>query len=323
MAAVAERVIPGRGAAVSTWARANIPLVLLVVLVVVGTLFIDEFPSSDNFVDILQSQSFMGVAAVGMTFVVIAGRFVDLSMPATIAVGAYLALSVHGDLWGTAGAVALLAGLTIGLFNGLGVAVLRINPVIATLGVGSIASGLLLNKTGGALSRSHSDGIANLVSGRVAGVPNTVIILLGLVAAGQLLLVYTRFGSYLRLTGANDEAAAAAGVPTRLVTIVAFGFAGVAAAVTGIMIAGFADQADIAVGTGFEFDALIAVVIGGTPLAGGRCSFARTLVGVAIVGTMNNMMLLLGLPTSSQLLVKGLVFIAIVITDRLFSRAEV
>ena len=322
MTTAAQTVPRRRVAALSGWAAANVPLVLLVVLVLTGVVFVDNFANTDNFVDILRSQSFLGVAAVGMTFVVMAGRFVDLSMPATIAISANIALAFHGDIWGTAVAVALLAALGIGLLNGVGVAILRINPVIATLGVGSIVAGLLLNHTGGAVSRAHSDSLGAFINGRPGGIPNTVIVLLVLVVVAQLVLVYTRFGGYLRLTGANEEAAAAAGVPTRLVTIAAFGCAGVAAGLTGVMIAGFSDQADIAVGTGYEFDALIAVVIGGTPLAGGRGSFARTLVGIAIVGTLNNIMLLLGLDSSSQLLVKGLVFVAIVAVDRVFARAE-
>ena len=320
--AAEETMATPHGRAVVDWSRSNIPVVLALAIAVAGAALVPQFATGDNAIDILRSQSFLGVAAVGMTFVVLAGRFVDLSMPAVIAVAGNLALAQQTHGWVAAAAIALAVGFLIGVANGSAVAFLRINPVIATLGVGSIASGLLLHATGGALSRAHSSGLGDLISGSIAGIPSTVIVFLTLVVVAQLALTYTRFGSYLRLSGANEEAAAATGVPTRAITVTAFCCAGLAAALTGCMIAGFAGQADLTIGTGYEFDALIAVVIGGTPLAGGRGGFLRTLVGVLIVGMLNNIMLLEGLATSWQLLVKGCVFIAIVLADRFFARAE-
>jgi ribose transport system permease protein len=300
--------------------RLGMPLILIAGLLLYGAVFIDGFLTVNNAVQIVRSQSFVGIAAIGMTFVVISGNFVDLSVPATIAVSANVVLTLDDRSVVAAVAVALALGLAVGLLNGVVVSALRVNSVITTLGVGSILAGLLLWRTGGALSRGAGGGLTDFATARPLGVPSTVWVFLGLLLIAQMVLVGTRFGAQLRATGGNPRAARISGVPTVRITIAAFVLAGFLAAVTGVLLGGFANQADIAVGKGYEFDALIAVVIGGTALTGGTGGFGRTLLGLSLLGLVNNVLLLEGHGTSVQLLSRGALFLAVVIGNAVLDR---
>lgn len=302
-------------AVLGRWARRNIALILLAVLVLAGALFVDQFRSIDNFVQILKSQSFVGFVALGMTWVVLAGKFVDLSVPATIAVTANAALAWQSLGPGLAVVAALGTAVAIGFVNGIVVSRLEVNPVIATLAVGSICAGILLAFTGGALSRPIDDNLGEIINGTALGIPILAIIFLLLTIIFELVLRWTPFGLSVRLVGGNPRMAASIGLRPAAVTIAVFVIMALMAGVTGCALGLFAGQADVALGAGYEFDALIAVVLGGTALAGGIGGFARTFVGVILIGVLNNLLLLNAVPTSGQFLVKGIVFTTIVAVD--------
>lgn len=308
--------------AVRQLARVDAPLVLLAALVVVGVIAVDNFLTPANLLHVVRSQSLLGIVAIGMTFVVISGNFIDLSVPAVVAISANVALAFQGVGAVPAVVLALTIGMSIGLVNGVIVGVLKVNSVIATLGVGSVVAGLLLWWTGGALSRGSDDALNGFATSRLLGIPTLAILFLLLLVTAHLILTRTRFGAELRLTGGNARAAAISGVPIRKVTILAFVAAGLSAAITGVLLGGFANQADVAVGTGFEFDALIAVVIGGTALTGGRGGFGRTLVGVLLLGMLANLLLLQGVDTTTQLLSRGALFLAVVIGEIISNKAR-
>jgi len=295
--------------------QAGMPIILAAGLLLYGAFFVDGFLTVDNAVQVVRSQSLVGVAAIGMTFVVISGNFVDLSVPAIVSVAANAVLAFQGVGVVPAVLLALLLGAAVGLVNGSIVSYLNINSVITTLGVGSIVAGLLLWRTGAALSRGRSDSFHNLITSRPLSVPFTAWVFLIALLIAHLTLSKTRFGAQVRLTGGNDLAAIISGVPTRRITITAFVLMGVMAALTGVLLGGFANQADVAVGAGFEFDALIAVVLGGTVLTGGTGGFGRTLLGVLLLGLVNSVLLLEGVDTSIQLLSRGALFLAVVAGD--------
>lgn len=304
-----------RTAALGLWARRNIALILLVALALLGALFVEQFRSVDNLLQILKSQSFVGFVALGMTWVVLAGKFVDLSVPATIAVTANAALAWQSLGPGIAVLAALGTALAIGLVNGIVVSRLEVNPVIATLAVGSICAGLLLAVTGGALSRPIDDNLGEIVNGTALGLPVLAVVFLLLTIIFELVLRRTPFGLGVRLVGGNARMAASIGLRPSAVTIAVFAIMALMAGVTGCALGLFAGQADVALGAGYEFDALIAVVLGGTALAGGIGGFTRTFVGVILIGVLNNLLLLNAVPTSGQFLVKGIVFTTIVAVD--------
>ncbi|MEN8112886.1 MAG: ABC transporter permease [Actinomycetota bacterium] len=296
--------------------RLGMPLLLAAVLIVYGLVAVDGFATFDNLIQVIRSQSLIGIAAVGMTFIVISGNFVDLSVPAVVAVAANVVLSLQDVGVIPAVLIALLLGVIVGLVNGSIVAYLGINSVITTLGIGSIVAGLLLWRTGAALSRGSSDAFNEFIKSRPLGVPVAAWVFLILILAGHFVMTRTRFGAQIRTTGGNVKAAIITGVPANRITVLVFVLMGVAAAIAGILLGGFADQADVAVGTGFEFDALIAVVIGGTVLTGGVGGFGRTLLGVLLLGIVNDILLLEGAAFSVQLLSRGALFLLVVVGDQ-------
>jgi ribose transport system permease protein len=295
------------------------PLLLSLVLAVYGVIAIDGFLSVANLVQVVRSQSIVGIAAIGMTFIVVSGNFVDLSVPAVIAVSANLVLTLDssGVPAGFAVALAVGVGVLIGASSGVVVSYLGVNSVIATLGVGSVAAGLLLWRTGGALSRGSGGTLNDFARANLLGVPVPAIVFVALIAAAHIVLEMTRFGASIRATGGNSRAARIAGVRTTAVSISVFVIMGACAAVAGALLGAFANQADVAVGTGYELDALIAVVLGGTLLTGGVGGFGRTFLGLVLIGVVNNILLLQGMGTSVQLLTRGTLFIAVVVGNRL------
>jgi len=289
--------------------------VLLVLLLLYGAIFVPNFLTEANVIRVIQSQAFIGLAAIGMTFVVLVGSFVDLSISAVIAVvGNTLLLLVHENAI-LAIVVSFGAALLIGIVNGILVGRLRVNPVIATLGVGVVSTGILLLATGGRTSSGQSDAFEAFGNMRIGGIPITTIVFLALLVVMQLVLSRTQFGYYVRLVGANRAAAAVSGARPARIVAACFIISALFAALTGLFLSAFAGVAQNSLGTGYEFDALAAVVIGGTSLLGGRGSLVRTFLGVMVIGVTMNIMLLLGLSTPLQLSITGLIFIAAVALD--------
>lgn len=301
----------GRGVR-QTLSVTEVSIIVLLGLTGFGILTVDGFASPANLLQVLRSQALVGIVAIGMTFIVLSGNFVDLSVPAVVATAANVALAFQDAGAVTAVLLALAIGLAIGVLNGTIVAYMGVNAVIATLGVKSVVAGLLLGWTGGALSRGTVDAFNEFVVSRPLGIPVLVWVFLVLLVIAHLVLARTRFGAQVRLTGGNARAAAISGVPTRLVTVGSFALMGLTAAITGVLLGGFGNQADTAVGVGLEFGALVAVVLGGTALSGGRGGFGRTLVGVLLFGVMSNILQLQGVSTSVQLLALGGVFLLVV-----------
>lgn len=289
--------------------------VLLVLLVPYGALFVPNFLTEANLIRVIQSQAFIGLAAIGMTFIVLSGSFVDLSMAAVIAVvGNTLLLLVHQSVV-LAFVVAFGAALLIGIVNGVLVGRYRVNPVIATLGVGVVSTGILLLATGGRTSSGQSDAFEAFGNLRIGAIPITTIVFLALLIAMHIVLTRTQFGYYVRLVGANRAAAAVIGARPARIVAACFVISALFAGLTGLFLAAFAGVAQNSLGSGYEFDALAAVVIGGTSLLGGRGSLVRTFLGVLVIGVTMNIMLLLGLSTPLQLSITGLIFIAVVALD--------
>lgn len=302
--------------------RDNAAAVLLGALVLYGLVFVDNFATTSNLVQIVQSQAFVGIVAIGMTAIVLSGSFVDLSVPASMAVAANAVLLLNSHSIPLAVVSALLLPLLIGFANGLAVGVWSLNPVIATLGTRTLVGGLLFLATTGDTSMGESDAFSDFGRFRVVGVPMATMAFVVLLFAAHTMMTRTRFGAGLRFIGANRRAAKASGLADTTTTVLVFVFASGCSAVAGILLAGFSNTAELVTGRGYEFDALAAVVIGGTSLAGGTGSMLRTLVGVLVIGVTNNVLLLSGLDTSTQLLVKAGVFVLAVAVDAASHRSR-
>lgn len=299
--------------------RGQAVVALIVLLAGFGVIFVDNFATKSNLIQIMQSQAFVGVVAIGMTVVVLSGSFVDLSVPASMAVAANTVLLLNSRSVALAIAVALTLPLFIGLANGVAVGVMNLNPVIATLGTRTLVGGILFLVTTGDTSLGGNEAFHEAFRARPVGVPVATIAFVVLLILGQLVIGRTRFGAEVRVVGANRHAARASGLRETRTIVLAFVVAAACSSIAGVLLAGFSNTAELVTGRGFEFDALAAVVIGGTSLTGGTGSLIRTFAGVLVIGVTNNLMLLSGLDTSMQLLVKAGVFVLAVALDALGS----
>jgi ribose transport system permease protein len=283
-------------------------LVFILIMVGVLTLLSDRFLTPANLINILRQASINGIISVGMMLVILTAG-IDLS------VGAILALSVvvTADLMhhGLPPFVAAVLGLGIGGFlgfvNGWLVSRIRVPPFIATLGMMSFARGLALAYTGGKPVTGLDEGFRYLGTGIVGRIPMPVIIAFLVFLSGYILLTKTRVGTYLYALGENQEAAWFSGIATGFYTKFVFTASGVLAALSGMILIARLDSAQPVIGLGYEFDAIAAVVIGGTSLAGGEGRVSGTLLGVLIIAMLNNALNLINVSSFYEGIVKGMV----------------
>lgn len=284
---------------------------VLAAVVVLAALASDRFLSPANVVTVLHQGVITGTVALGMTLVLIGGHF-DLSTGATVTMAAVLALLLNpADAGGTVLAIAvpLLAGGAIGLINGLVVCRAGANSIVATIAMQLLLMGAVLAAVGGQHVRAEtlSDAFWFLSNGRIAGLPMPVIIFAALVAGLSVLLGNTVFGRHLYAVGGDAEAARRCGVPVVRRGVTAFVICGVLAALAGVLIASRVGHLDPSGVGRYEFPALTAAVLGGVSLSGGIGRPLDTAAAILVVAVMTNVMTLLNIGYSSQLLVQGVV----------------
>lgn len=279
-----------------------------VILCLALSLLSDRFLTWTNVLNILRQSSINGIVAVGMTMVILT-RGIDLS------VGAVLALSsvVTADLlqMGLPVPLAILTGLalgaTLGSASGLLVSRLRIPPFIATLGLMTVSRGLALTYTQGMPITALPASFNFLGAGSLGPIPMPIVLAAVIFLAGHFLLTRTNLGQYIYALGDNPVAARLSGISTRTVTFFVYALTGLLAALAGMILAGRLDSAQPTAGYGYEFDAIAAVVVGGTSLAGGEGNLFGTLVGALLIGVLNNGLNLLNVPSLWEQVVKGVV----------------
>lgn len=293
--------------------------VILAGITISAAVLVNGFGTVSNLANVLRSVSLVGIVAIGMTFIVISGNFVDLSVPSQVAGSSIVVLAVGGNL-PVAIAAALATAGAIGLLNGTFIGAFRANPVLVTLGVQTAAAGAILAATGGSYVYGSSEALGAFGKSTIGPLPVQGVVFLAVLVGCQFLLARTRFGAQVVAVGANRSVARASGIPVQRVVAYTFALSSLLAGLCGILLAALTDTVNSSVGTGFEFDALTAVVIAGTSLFGGSGSLWRTLAGVLLIGVVNNVMVLVGLPFASQLFVKGCVIIAAVALDALARR---
>ena len=288
------------------------PLLALVVLVILVTIMSPTFVSPANLLNLLRQVSINAVIAFGMTFVILTGG-IDLSVGSILALSGAVTASMLAS--GFAAPLALLAGLVLGAIFGL------LNGIfIATLATMTIFRGATYVFTNGnpiTGAKMNSSFLFQFMGrGYLLGIPFPIIIML--VAYGVLfvLLHKTSFGRKTYALGGNETAARIAGVRTKMVTMLIYTISGLMAAIAGIILTSRLSSAQPDAGTSYEMDAIAAVVLGGTSLAGGKGRIFGTLIGALIIGTLNNGMNLLGISSFYQQIVKGIVILIAVLLDR-------
>jgi len=256
-----------------------------------------------------------------MTFVILTGG-IDLSVGSLAALAGAVGggLMVGGVAWPAAVLAGLVAGTLLGFANGVSITAFRIPPFIATLAMLSIARGLTQLYTGGRPFTGLDPTFNQLGQGSVGPIPVPVLIMLVTVGISWLVLRHTVFGRNVYAVGSNSEAARLAGVPVARVLLGVYMISGFLAALGGLVLTARLSSAQPTAGFGFELDAIAAGVVGGTSLSGGEGSILRTLIGVLIIGVLNNGLNLLNVDPFVQPVVKGVVILIAVGLDRLKTR---
>lgn len=258
----------------------------------------------------LQTGAFLGIVAAGMMMVILLGH-IDLSVPWTLTAAAMMATTVGGDLAIPTG---IAVGMAVGLFNGLGVAYLRIPSMIFTLGVDSAMRGLMVAHTGGFAPQTSATPLMRwLYAGKIFEIPVAIIVwaLVSIVIA--LILRRTGFGRAIYATGNREAAAYLSGIRTRWVIVGAFVASGVCAAIAGVLLAGYSTKAYQGMGNAYLLPAIAAVVLGGTRILGGQGRYIGTLIGVILIVLLSSVLSIMQMPEAGRQVIYGAVIITMLL----------
>lgn len=278
----------------------------VIALAVVGVVTVPDFASAENLQNLLRQGAALGIVATGQMIVVLAGG-IDLS------VGALMGLVVvisNGTMQGNPAAIpsavllALLLGALVGSFNGGMVVRTGVNPLILTFGMLSVLQGAVFVYTDRTIG-SAPDEFKMLAYGSVLGIPYAAI-LLGIILAGTwVVLRFTTIGRYVYAVGGNADHARRAGVPTGLVIVGAYVACALLAAVAGLVLAARLGTGYTLAGAGFTIDSVVAVVLGGTSLSGGRGTVAGLIGGLLVLSFLENVLNLQGVSAYVQQIILG------------------
>jgi ribose transport system permease protein len=309
-------------------------LIALFILCLVISLLSDKFLTVTNGWNVLRQISVNICIATGMTLVVLTAG-IDLSVGSVLALcGAITAgllkngiempssnLYIGFTLLG--GVLAgILAGTLLGVFNGWTITKFKVPAFVATLAMLTIARGLTMLWTGGFPISALGGKFALIGTGLFLGIPLPVWISGIIVLIAVVITQKTKLGRYIYAIGGNENAAKLSGININKVKVTVYAIAGALAAVGGVIVTSRLDSAQPNAGASYELDAIAAVVIGGTSLAGGRGTVLGTVLGAIIIGVLNNGLVLLNVSPFWQQVIKGLVILIAVIIDKANSKAE-
>jgi len=304
------------------WTAERGIVVFTLLLVLASVVFIDGFASPVNITDVFHRAAPIGIVAVGMTFVVISGNYLDLSVVAQVATGAVILIGVsnsHGIP--LAILTAVVVACLYGLVNGIAVGYFKANAVIVTLATTYVGLGLLRWLSGGSIYFGPKNGvIANVGDIKLGPVPISAIVLIVMAIILGFVLSRTTFGFLVRAFGANNESTRLSGVNTPHVVLGAFLITALAAMVAGFVLAAFSNTAVSTMSDGYDFRALAAIILGGTSVFGGRGSVLRTVLGVVFVSVLTNVLVLSNIGYGWQQVAIGTLIVLAVSVDALARR---
>lgn len=290
-------------------------ILIFIGIVIIASLVSPNFLTAPNLTNVLRQLVVVSLLAFGVTFVVILGQ-IDVSLGSVVALTGTLAASVASKSGNIVYAVlaGLVVGTIVGFINGYVITKFNIPAFIMTLATTTVARGAVLLYTKG--TPVTNLGNFNVIGqGSVGPIPISVIILLGFMALSWILLNKTKFGRHVYAVGGNEKAALASGINTKMIIQKAFIYNGILTAVAGIVLMSRINSGQPAAGVGYEFDAITAVVVGGTSLMGGTGTMVGTLIGSMIIGVINNLLNLMNVSSYWQQIVKGLIILVAVILD--------
>ncbi|MEA2524648.1 MAG: ribose transport system permease protein [Thermomicrobiales bacterium] len=293
-------------------------LLALLILCAFLSLRSDVFLSQGNMFGVARAFSLVAIVAIGQTMVIVTGG-IDLSVGSVLALSGITTGMLLGEGWPLIAAMiaGVLAGSVTGLLNGLLITMVGLPPFIATLGTLGIGRGLVYVLTKGypvTIQREH-DFLLNLGQGYVGSIPVPVIIMGVITLLGTIFLSQSTLGRYIYAVGGNEEAARLAGINVTLVKLLVYTLSSTLAALAGLILVARLVSAQPSAGLGFELPVIAAAIIGGTSLLGGEGTILGAVLGAAIIGVLDNGIVLLGINTYAQQIVVGVVILLAVSLD--------
>lgn len=300
------------------FAGGNAVFALLLAVFAASAAFVPGFAAAGNLGNVVIQSAALGLVAIGQTFVIIGG-LIDLSVGQLLGLTVVLTCALadgSSSLLLPVVAAMLVMGGAVGLVHGWLVNRWRVEPLILTFGTLSILQGTIFAYTDRSIGRAPP-ALGWIANERLLGLPVAGLALLVAAVFAHLLLTRTRFGLRLFATGGDPESARRAGVDVARVRLLAFVLSATGAILGGLLIAGRLGTGYPNAGSGFELDAIVAVVLGGAPLAGGRGSIFGTVAAALLLGVISNVLNLVEVSSFVQTLVKGLIVVAAILSMRL------
>ena len=307
------------------WCRNNTNFLLLSLLMILGIIFIRNFATFDNIMNLMRRISINGIMTVGFTLTLLVGGF-DLSIGATLSLAAVLCVGIENGTGSAATGmlVAISAGAAMGLLNGILMVITRGGTgeaFLITLGTSLVASSAALAYCGGLdIYGVKASWYRALGQGSLAGFPIASLIWILIMILVQFMIKKTIWGRSLVLSGANKNAAFLSGISVNRLKIAAFTMAGIFASVAAIVMTARTTAASPKSGTGADFDAAIASIIGGNSLIGGKGGMVQVFIGVVIYGLITNLLNLVGIDSVYQYIIKGAILLLTISIDNMKSR---
>ncbi|NOH16177.1 ribose ABC transporter permease [Clostridium cochlearium] len=290
----------------------------LILLCVIISILTPRFLNVSNIMNVFTQVSVNAILAIGMSFVILTGG-IDLSVGSTLAISGAISASIiraTNSIFLSI-IVALIIGAIIGLMNGVVVAKGKIQAFIVTLATMTILRGVTMVYTNGTPISGLSDKFMLIGNKKILGyIPVPAIITIVVLIIAWYILSQTRYGRYVYALGGNEDSARLSGINTDKIKTLVYVICGITAALSGVITTSRVGSASPNAGLGFELDAIAAVVLGGTSLAGGEGTVVGTIIGAMIIGVLNNGLNLAGVSAYYQSIVKGLVILLAVLIDK-------
>lgn len=292
---------------------------VLLVLVLFFSVASESFLVPNNLFNVARQVSMLGIAAVGMAFVLLLGG-IDLSIGSQITLVNVVTawLMIHGGVNPVlACVIALAMSSSIGFLNGWIIANIKMPPIIVTLSMMIIIEGVAYMVCKGLPIFGFPKSFAVLGQGYVGPIPIPVIVMVAVLSIGAFILNETYFGRYFYAVGGNEEAANLSGISVARVKYLVYTLSGLFAGIAGIVMLSRTNSGQVLSGKGFEFDVLTACVLGGVSVTGGFGRISNVVAGVLILGVLSNGLILLNVSQYTQMVIKGVVLMAAVAFDTL------
>ena len=291
--------------------------VILILLFLIFSIASPSFINANNLINVVRQISMLGIASVGMTFALLVGG-IDLSIGSQMSMVAVICsiMMTKGNInpW-IASILCIVLTSAVGFFNGIIISKIKMPPLIVTLSTMIIIEGVAFIISKGIPIFGFPQGFSILGQGYIGIIPIPVIIMIVILIIGAIILNKTYIGRYFYSIGGNEEASRLSGIDVDKIKCLAYTLSGLFAGIAGVILLSRTNSGQPTMGKGFEFDVLTAVVLGGVSVNGGVGKISNVISGILIIGVLNNGLVLMGMNTYVQSVIKGIVLLIAVAFD--------